>query len=127
MLTTSFPLSREIRVPRKGSWPLASCSMVKEIWWSIEFNESWKEATASLLIMQKLWSTYRFQTFGGTGVVSIADCFISVIHGADGATHNTTVDLFLDGIIVNKLFFRRHKIQQRSYDIDVQLCSGMER
>ena len=33
-------VTREMRVSRKGSWPLDSCSMVKEICWSIEFNES---------------------------------------------------------------------------------------
>ena len=31
MSTVSFPLSREMRVSRKGSWPLDSCSMVKEL------------------------------------------------------------------------------------------------
>jgi len=67
-------------VSRKGSWPLDSCSMVKEICWSIEFKESWKEATASLLIMQKLSSTYRFQNFGETVVALIANFSISSMH-----------------------------------------------
>ena len=49
MSTKRFPISREMRVSRKGSWPLDSCSMVKEICGSIEFNESWKEATADQL------------------------------------------------------------------------------
>ena len=47
MSTMSFSLSREMRVSRKASWPLDSCSMVKEICWLIEFNRELKQTTTA--------------------------------------------------------------------------------
>ena len=64
--------------------------------------------------MQKLSSTYRFQNFGETVVTLIAVFSISSMHRyyrADGATHSTTVDLFVDGVIINKEVIGQHKIQ----------------
>ena len=70
----------------------------------------------SLLIMQKLSSTYRFKNFGETGVALIA-VFFDFFHawvgyyGASGATHSTTVNLFEDGVIMNKVVIGQHEIQ----------------
>ena len=53
-----------------------SVSIVKEIFGSIELRVSWKVETGFFLIMTKLSSTKRFQTFGGVAEADIADSSI---------------------------------------------------
>ena len=64
--------------------------------------------TAFFLMIQKLSSTYHFQTFGGMGVELMADSSISSMRmlattGLTGpATHSTSVDMFSDVVLYMK-------------------------
>ena len=59
--------------------------------------------------------SYRFQNFGETVVALIAVFSISSMRrlATTGltATHSTTVDLIVDGVIINKEVIGQHKIQ----------------
>ena len=66
---------------KKDICPLFSVSIVKEIFRSIELRVSWKVETEFFLIMTKLSSTSRFQTFGGVAEAEIADS--SIFPGKD--------------------------------------------